>query len=232
MDIEVYCDESGIEALTNKDAHKYIAIGGIWIAANKRVALKNGLSAIKARHKIRGEFKWNKLSPAYFDFYKELVDFFFNSYFIRFRVILIEAKKTNEYTFHNSDIELEFYKFYYQLIHHWILDFNDYNVFLDLKVNRNKERLKDLHKVLSNANLSSAINQVQGLPSEQSLGIQLADLLTGMVAAKFNGEITSKAKLDLISYVENTYLKGKPIAHTPKWEEKLNVFVINLQGGW
>lgn len=232
MDIEVYCDESGIEALTRKDAHRYIAIGGIWIAADKRVALKAGLSAIKEKYNIKGEFKWNKLSPAYYDFYKELVDFFFNSYFIRFRVILIEAQKTSEFKFHNSDIELEFYKFYYQLLHHWILDFNNYNVFLDLKVNRNKERLKDLHKVLSNANLSSAINQVQGLPSEQSLGIQLADLLTGMVAAKFNGENTSKAKLDLISHVERTYLKGKSIAHTPKSEEKMNVFVINLQGGW
>lgn len=232
MDIEVYCDESGIEALSRKDAHRFIAIGSIWIAAEKRDALKAGLSAIKEKYNIMGEFKWNKLSPAYYDFYKEIVDFFINSNFIRFRVILIEAQKTSEFKFHNSDIELEFYKFYYQLLHHWILDFNNYNIFLDLKVNRNKERLKDLHKVLINANLSSSINQVQGLPSEQSLGIQLADLLTGMVAAKFNGENTSKAKLDLISHVESTYFKGKSIAHTPKWEEKLNVFVINLQGGW
>jgi len=43
MDIEVYCDESGIEALTNKLAHKYIAIGGIWITADQREALKSGL---------------------------------------------------------------------------------------------------------------------------------------------------------------------------------------------
>ncbi|MEI7422598.1 MAG: DUF3800 domain-containing protein [Prolixibacteraceae bacterium] len=232
MDIEVYCDESGIEALTRKDAHKYIAIGGIWITADKRDALKTGLSVIKEKYNIKGEFKWNKLSPAYFNFYKEIVDYFLNSNFIRFRVILIEAQKTSEFKFHNSDIELEFYKFYYQLLHHWILDFNNYSIFLDLKVNRNKKRLRDLHKVLINANLSSSINQVQGLPSEQSLGIQLADLFTGMVAAKFNGENTSKAKLDLISHVERTYFKGKSIAHTPKCEEKINVFVINLRGGW
>jgi hypothetical protein len=31
MDIEVYCDESGLEALTRKDAHRYIAIGDCWI---------------------------------------------------------------------------------------------------------------------------------------------------------------------------------------------------------
>ena len=52
-----------------------------------------------------------------------------------------------------------------------------------------------------------------------------------MVNAKFNNEITSKAKIDLIAYAENTYL-GKSIRPTPKWEEKLNVFKMNLQGEW
>ncbi|PIF61152.1 hypothetical protein CLV00_0710 [Flavobacterium sp. 11] len=28
MDFEIYCDESGLEALTEKTAHKYMAIGG------------------------------------------------------------------------------------------------------------------------------------------------------------------------------------------------------------
>jgi hypothetical protein len=232
MDIEVYCDESGLEALSNKTAHLYTAIGGIWVEADRRKDLKMGLASIKAKYKIQGEFKWNKLSPSYYNFYKELIDFFFQSDFIRFRVILIDAQKTSQFKFHNSDIELEFYKFYYQLLHHWIFDFNNYNVFVDLKVNRNKGRLNELCKILNNSNLFSDIQQVQGLPSHQSLGIQLADLLTGMVAAKFNKEITSKAKLDIIQYVEQTYQKGKEITHTPKWEEKLNVFVINLQGGW
>ncbi len=232
MDIEVYCDESGLEALSNIAAHRYTAIGGIWVEADRRIDLKDGLNAIKQRHKIFGEFKWNKLSPVFYDFYKELIDFFFQSDFIRFRVILIEARKTSHYKFHKSDVELEFYKFYYQLIHHWIFDYNNYNVFVDLKVNRNKGRLNELCKILNNANLFSDIKQVQGLPSHQSLGIQLADLLTGLVAAKFNNEITSKAKVDIIQYVEQTYLNGKEIKHTPKWEEKLNVFVINLQGGW
>ena len=232
MDFEVYCDESCLEALTKKDEHLYTAIGGIWIYDDKRDDLKSGLNAIKDKYSIKGEIKWNKVSPAYYDFYKEVIDFFFKSTFIHFRVILIEASKTSEFKFHKSDVELEFYKFYYQLIHHWILDFNNYNVFLDLKVNRNKGRLKELCKVLNNANLSSSITQVQGLPSEQSLGIQLADLLTGLVAAKFNKEISSKAKLGLIEHIEKTYLKGKSISHSPKSEEKFNIFKINLQGGW
>jgi hypothetical protein len=231
MNFEVYCDESGLEALTRKDAHLFVAIGGIWIPAEHRKTLKEGIGSIKDKHNIKGELKWQKFSPAYYELYKDIIDFFFLSGYIRFRVVLIEAGKVDNFKFNNEDAELGFYKFYYQLLHHWIYDFNNYDIFLDLKLNRNTGRLKDLKRVLDNSNLTSDINQVQGLPSEQSLGIQLADVLTGMVSAKFNTEITSLAKLNLIHYVEDKYL-GKPITATPKWEEKFNVFRMNLKGGW
>lgn len=231
MNFEIYCDESGLEALSQKEAHLYTAIGGIWMPADYRPIFKEKMNTIKHKHNVYGELKWNKVSPKFFDLYKEILDYFFQTEQLRFRVILIEANKVDNYKFNNTDAELGFYKFYYQLLHHWIFDFNNYNIFLDLKINRDKSRLINLKNAIDNSNLTSGIQQVQGLPSEQSLGIQLADLLTGMVNAKFNNEITSTAKLGLIAYAENTYL-GKTIRPTPKWEEKLNVFKINLQGGW
>lgn len=230
MDFEVYCDESGLEALTNRDAHLYSGIGGIWFPANYRDTFKKEMSSIKSKYNIKGELKWNKLSPAYFDLYKEVIDYFFRSN-IRFRVIIIASKKVDHIRFNGNDAELGFYKFYYQLLHHWIYDFNSYNVFVDLKTNRVKNRINELQKVLQRSNLSSKIDQVQALPSTESLGIQLADLLTGLSVAKFNKELKSKAKLSLIEYIENTHL-GNSIKPTPKWEEKFNVFKIDLKGGW
>lgn len=232
MKFEVYCDESGLEALTNRAAHAYTGIGGIWIPAEQRQALKQGLQAIKHKYNIYGELKWQKLSPAHLALYKEVIDFFFNAGYIRFRVILVEANKVDNIRFHNADAELSFYKFYYQLLQHWIYDFNEYAVFLDLKKNRNKGRLHELERALDNSNYTSDITQVQGLPSDQSLGIQLADILTGMATAKFNQQYKpDSAKAHLIQYVEEKYL-GKEIAPTAKSEEKFNVFKINLQGGW
>ncbi len=231
MNLEIYCDESCLEAFFDKDAHRYIAIGGIWLPADKRSELKEGIQQIKDRFNIKGEFKWNKLSPKYFEFYKALIDYFFTSRYLRFRAIVIESNKVDNIHFNNADNELSFYKFYYQLIHHWIFDLNSYNIFLDYKINRNKGRLNELKKVLSNANLTSKIENVQGLPSEQSVGIQLADVLTGIVSSKFNNIVSSKAKTDLIKHIEEVYL-NKDISHTPKSEEKFNVFQINLQGGW
>lgn len=230
MNFEIYCDESGLEALTNKAAHKYTAIGGIWLPAEYRDDLKERMKVIKEENGVYGELKWNKLSPAFYQLYKAVIDYFFSVDYLRFRVILIESDKVDNIKFHNNDNELSFYKFYYQLLHHWIFDFNSYAITLDLKINRNKGRLEELRKVLDNANLTSEISRVQGLPSEQSAGIQLADILTGLVAAKFNNNTKSKAKLDLIALVEKC--QAKPIAPTPKWEEKINIFKINLQGGW
>ncbi|MGK7392125.1 MAG: DUF3800 domain-containing protein [Candidatus Cyclobacteriaceae bacterium M2_1C_046] len=232
MDFEVYCDESGLEAINKKDEHKFSSIGGIWLPASHRESLKEGLKTIKDKHGILGELKWKKLSPAYFELYKDVIDFFFSSEFIRFRVILVESSKIDHIRFNNMDSELGFYKFYYQLLHHWIYDFNSYNIFVDLKINRYTRRLTELRKVLDLSNLTSDIRQVQGLPSEQSLGIQLADILTGLAASKFNGEIKEgSAKSRLIDYLEQVHI-NKELAPTPKWEEKFNIFRINLQGGW
>jgi hypothetical protein len=51
-----------------------------------------------------------------------------------------------------------------------------------------------------------------------------------VVASKFNSEVKGQGKLELIAHVES-YLE-KPISSTQKWEEKFNVFKINLKGGW
>ena len=57
MNFEVYCDESGLEALTRKDAHLFVAIGGVWIPSENRITLKEGVGSIKDKHNIKGETK-------------------------------------------------------------------------------------------------------------------------------------------------------------------------------
>lgn len=231
MDIEIYCDESGLEALSNKSEHSFMAIGGLWLPADYRQELKKSLNIIKREFGITGEFKWQKVSRSKIDFYKNVLDYFFSTENLRFRVILVEVSQVNNNLFNDNDNELGFYKFYYQLLHHWILSFNSYKVFTDIKVNRKKERLKKLHEILTYSNLTSEIHQVQGLPSTESLGIQLADVLTGLVNTKFNKQATGATKKELISYIENRYLK-KEISATSKSEGKFNIFQITLKDGW
>jgi hypothetical protein len=149
---------------------------------------------------------------------------------LRFRCIVVERDKVDLVKYHQSDHELGFYKFYYQLIHHWIFDFNRYSIFLDYKKNKAKDRLHTLKKVLQNANLTSEILCVQALPSKESVLTQLADLLIGAVGYKFHSHLESAAKNSVITKIED-YLKH-PIQKTKLVETKFNVFQINLGGGW
>lgn len=230
MDFEIYCDESCQEVLGDKQSHKFMGIGGIWIMAKKREDFKESISKLKEEHAIYGEIKWNKVTSKYLDFYKSIIGYFIESSYLRFRVIIIPSAQVDNFKFNKSDAELGFYKFYYQLIHHWILDNNNYRIFVDLKTFRDRTRIKVLNDVLNCANLTSNILQVQSLPSDESIGVQLADLLTGMTVGKFNGEITSIAKKELIRFTEISL--GRRIGPTPFAEKKFNVFKIRLQGGW
>lgn len=226
MNYEVYCDESGIEALFDKNAHRYTTIGSVWLPKDYRSELKNQLNAIKHKYGVYGEIKWNKISPAYVEMYKQIVSVFLESSQIRFRAIVVDSAKLDHDTYNGGSGELGFYKFYYQLIYHWLHVNNAYDIFLDYKVNGYRYRIKELEKILRYSN--SIVRQVQTLPSDESVIIQLADILTGAVGAKFNQETRSKAKSEIIALIE---AKHKIVA-TKKSEVKFNIFDINLRKGW
>ena len=231
MNFEVYCDESRQDIPKNlKLSNKYMLIGGIWIKAEKRNEIKNKIKMLKNKYKFGGEIKWKKVCKRNIDFFKSIIDLFLSNLDIRFRCIVIDKSKLDFYKYHNKDIELGFYKFYYQMLNKWIYDYNNYKIFIDLKTNRIKNRIKVLEQVLNNANLFSEIT-VQALPSREVLLIQLTDFLLGLISTKFNYEDKVNInKKTLIGYLETKL--GKKIEATNLNEKKVNIFVINLNGGW
>ncbi len=234
MDFDVYCDESHTDVLCSKlSTAKYLIIGSLWLRTDNRSACKAGLHQLRKRHGIKSaEFKWQKVSPNKLDFYIDLIDWFFaQDTAVRFRCIAVDRQHVDLVKFHDSDQELAFYKFYYQLLHHWILDFNSYRVFCDFKSNRQHDRLPVLRDCLESSNLSSKIQSVQSVRSSDSVLLQLADILTGAASAKLNERLRKdSAKETVVERIEQRL--GGEITHTWMNEPKFNVFVINLQGGW
>lgn len=233
MKFEVYCDESRPDLLSSKKpTARYMTIGGLWLPADQRERMKTEIHALRHKHKVGGEFKWQKVSPSRLAFYRDLVDWFISKEGdLRFRCIMVDRNKLNLMRFHGNDQELGFYKFYYQMLHHWILDFNDYAVFCDFKSNRYRTRLFDLQRCLVNSNLSSNVSNVQAIRSRESVLMQTADVLTGISSAKLNNHLqVGNAKWELVFHLEQGL--GKPIAATFRNEQKFNVFVIDLAGGW
>lgn len=230
MKYEIYCDESCWEALYDKDSHYFAAIGGVWIPAEKRQEAKAYISNLKDNYGLHGEMKWNHICPRSVEMYKELVNMFFDDEEIRFRAICIKAAEVNHERFNAGNGELGFYKFYFQLIHHWMLMGNSYQVFVDYKTNGYQHRVQELGAILNNAS-TAELTQIQALPSEESVLIQLADVLTGAVASAFNTpKSSSAAKQNIRDLIERRL--GHGIKGTSVGETKFNVFNINLRKEW
>ena len=117
------------------------------------------------------------------------------------------------------------------MLHHWILDCNEYTVFCDFKSNRKRDRLHVLQRCVSWTNLSSTISDVQAVRSRESVLIQLADVLTGAADARLNDTLTpGGCKERIVKGLEESL--GRKLCGTLKDEQKFNVFVMNLDGGW
>lgn len=228
MEIELYCDESNQQSISStKPTNRFFLIGGLWLPAEKRSPFKNELTKIKRTENCSGEAKWNAVCPSRLSFYLKVVDFFFEQGLdLRFRCIVIDSQKVNLEKYHQADQELGYYKFCYQLIKNWIEDFNTYTIFLDYKTNRRPDRLQTLRSFLGSSNLLAEVRNVQALPSSELALMQLADLLLGAVASKFNQSVRSEAKLAVIERVEE-HLRHT-IMPTSRGVRKFNVFKISL----
>ena len=235
MKFEIYCDESRPDLFTTNAQQKdrYLLIAGVWLPAERRAEIKAKIKELKDQHRIGGQIKWQRISKSRLSFYLQLIDLFISfGLDMRFRCIAVQASKVNFNLYHDDDTELGFYKFYYQLIHHWILDFNEYRIFCDTKTNRLPDRLAVLTRCLQRANLSSNVHLIQAIPSRESVLIQFADFLLGAIGSELNNSISPQSvKNKVISHLRTKLGRAK-LGPTSRNEDKFNVFEIKLQGGW
>lgn len=231
MRFDIYCDESHPDLFSSKLSNAtHLVIGGLWLQSSDRSGFKKEIHDLRDRFKIGGEFGWTSISRSKLDFFLHLIDWFFSKGdSLRFRFIAVERTKVDLIRFHQSDQELAFYKFYYQMLHGWILDFNQYHIFCDSKTNKQKERIKILESCLVRSNLSSEIS-IQSIRSDESVLLQTADLLTGAASAVFNAAQLGESKARVLDHLQRQ-LGGK-IRPTHRNEAKFNAFLINPGGGW
>jgi hypothetical protein len=230
---EVYCDETLPDLLTSAHPNaRFLMIGSLWLPVDLREEVKTRIAGLRQQHGVHGEMKWRKVSPSKVGFYTDLIDLFMSfGLDLRFRCIAVERRAFN-LGLHNGDAELGFYKFYYQVIHHWILDQNEYTIFCDLKCNRDRSRLPTLKRILNNANRTSIICDVQSLPSPEVVLLQLCDVLLGAASARMNGrQDLGAAKESVISHLERRLNRAR-LRPTHRSEDKFNIFQIRLEGGW
>ena len=202
--INIYCDES--RHLPN-DHERCMVLGALWCVATKAAKLNAAIAALKAKHNLSRyfEFKWTKVSPAKLPFYLELLDLFFNSKISGFRAWVIPDKSILRHEAYNQTHDDWYYKMYFYLIRNLIWPGWKYNIYVDIKDTRSREKLRKLHGVVTNAHYDFSRKVIQRLQHVHSHDIglmQLADLIIGAVAYNACRLDTSPAKCAIVSRIK------------------------------
>lgn len=216
-----YCDES---THLQRDKKPFMLISYVSCAINQVKIHHQQIRAIQKRHNCFGEIKWSKVSKDKGQFYLELIEYFFLTD-LHFRAIVVAKDKIK---LDNSPQGYDdfYYKMYYQLLSHKINMEYNYNIFLDIKDTLSAYKVKKLKNIL-NIKYSS-IRTLQNIRSNESLLMQLTDLIMGALNYHLRGANTVIAKNKIVDKIK-THCELPLNVSTPKENEKFNLFFIDLK---
>jgi len=184
-DYNIYCDES---CYTLTDREPVMVLGAVWCPREITREVNEDIRNIKKKYGLSPNFevKWVKVSPGRFDFYEELVNYFFDNDVLHFRAVVIPDKGELKHEALGQEHDDWYYK-------------------IDIKDTRSCQKLRKLNDVLANAVYDfdrKIIKKTQHVRSHEVELIQLADLLIGAVMYVNRGRFTSDAKKTLVETIK------------------------------
>ncbi|MBI1185251.1 DUF3800 domain-containing protein [bacterium] len=235
--INIYCDES---CHLENDKEKVMALGAVHCPASKKSEIFQRLSELKKKHNLIPknkknpndnrtyyELKWNKVSLAKINYFKDVIDYFFADDDLHFRVLLVPDKSKLDYEKFNHTHDTFYYKMYFSMLKVILNPEKAHHIYIDIKDSRSREKVHKLEDVLRNDKYDYAkeiIKKVQQVRSHEVELIQLADLLTGAVSYVNRGLTDSKAKNILIDHIKHRS-KYSLTKSTLIREQKFNIFL-------
>lgn len=197
--VNVYADES---CHIEHDGNDFMALGCVYCLRQDKNYINNRIKSIKNKYHLTKsvELKWTKVSYSKLPMYKELVDLFCE-YNINFRVLIAHGKDKLDHELFGSTYDEWYYKMYYQLLNKITTEpILKYDLYIDKKDTKSKQTTQKLKTILNYK--SKNIRKIQLCSSDELLMMQLADIFIGATTYKIRGLQASKAKLELIHYLE------------------------------
>lgn len=218
----IYCDES---CHIENDHKRFMLLGSVSSAFNQVKRHTERIKQLKLKHHYFGEIKWSNVSNSQLQFYKELVDYFFDTD-LRFRAVVVD-KTTISNKEHNQDFDTFYYKMYYYLLNHNKHSEYTYNVYLDIKDTLSAFKVNKLKEIL---NIKFGVfRNVQNIRSHESIILQVADFITGALSYHLNNDDKKViAKMQLIDRIKMHSEQGL-MSSSFLTEKKMNLFFIELR---
>lgn len=205
----IYLDES---CHLEHDQSKVMVLGAVWCLTEKYREVAGRIRDIRETHGLSPKFeiKWKKVSLAKLAFYRAIVDYFLDDDDLHFRGVIISDKSELNHSAHNQTHDDWYYKMCFQLLEPIIDPSQHYSIYLDQKDTRGEQKRRNLEAALRNANYDGdgqIIRRIQQIRSHESVLVQLADLLIGVVTYANRGLSGNAGKCALVQRVrERTQL--------------------------
>ena len=239
--INIYCDES---CHLQNDKEPVMVIGPVYCPIEKKEEIFERLYSFKLKHNLIPknkkndnenrtyyELKWNKVSKSKIEYYKDVINYFFDDDDLQFRVLVVSNKSAIDYEKFNHTHDTFYYKMYFGMLKAILNPENSHHIYIDIKDTRSKEKVHKLEQVLRNDKYDYSkeiIKKVQQVRSHEVEILQLTDLLVGATAYVNRGLANSKAKNELINLIKHRS-KYSLTKSTLLKERKFNVFIWEPQ---
>jgi hypothetical protein len=239
--INIYCDES---CHLQNDKEPVMVIGAVYCPIEKKEEIFERLYSFKVKHNLIPknkkndkdnrpyyELKWNKVSKSKIEYYKDVINYFFDDDDLQFRVLVVSNKTDINYEKFNHTHDTFYYKMYFGMLKAILNPENSHHIYIDIKDTKSKEKVHKLEQVLRNDKYDYSkeiIKKVQQVRSHEVEILQLADLLVGATAYVNRGLANSKAKKELINLIKHRS-KYSLTKSTLLKERKFNVFIWEPQ---
>jgi len=221
MKYKIFCDESN--HLLNTKSNLMVN-GAILVQEDNAEQINRDIKSIKYKHNYFNELKWTKLLNSKKEFYKELIDYFFENE-MKFKATFIPNKKEHNHTLHKNSHNDFYYVVYFYTMRNFMNPLDEYKIYLDYKDINGGKRIKNLKETLGRQAKACDIYIIQ---SQESQVLQLCDVFIGAIGYKNRTDMEKKSeiKLFIIDYLEEKL--GYPIVATAPWADKFNIFRWHL----
>ncbi len=230
MSYKIFCDESNYMLYDSSDL---MVNGAIKIKEDKVIQAKKYIKYLRHKYNYYIELKWTKLLNKQWNFYKELIDYFFNNNFMQFRATLVVKKNSANHEKYGRDHNEFYYVVYYYTLRNLLDSENSYKIYFDYKDTIGGVRVKKLKTILMNEGYKKIDFTI--IHSHESQLTQLCDIFVGAIGYASRTDIPKNSiiKNKIVDYlnkkIQESCESNCSIYGTKPWEKKFNIFRWSLQ---